>query len=121
MSYRAWPTVLLTGAALSGACVVVGEHVVDARDGCLDSAGWFIATPAAGPNGSTDSGASTARVVVAYPVSRSGAPADGKTAYTDEVGQTSGHPTPDGDPISGCMDLNRIEIPAREPAPDGRA
>lgn len=80
---RVWPAALLTGASLAAACLVVGEHVVATRDGCLDSDGWFTATPASWP----------------------GSPA-----------------TPAGeDRISGCLDLDRIEIPAPTPAPDGRA
>lgn len=113
MSYRAWPAALLTGAALAAACVVVAEHVVEASDGCLDSAGWFTATPAAWPGDPIASGADSKPT--------GGKTGIGQTATIDEVGQTSDDRPSDRGEISGCLDLDRIEVPDPAPAPDGRA
>lgn len=111
MSYRTWPAALITGASLGAACVVVGGHMVQTRDGCLDSTGWFTATPAAWPGkpgatgnhgfdpNTTDIGPGTIR----------------------EVGESNDQQDPGDDQIRGCLDLDRIEIPAPTPAPDGRA
>lgn len=143
MGYRAWPAAVLTGAALVAACVVVGEHVVDAGDGCLGSAGRFTATPAAaGSAASTGSagvlpypGASPDDKGSADDVKAGGATADGTTAdgglhsgdrtapnmTTDEVGQTTDDSPTDADQLSGCLDLDRIEIPAPAPDSDDRA
>lgn len=113
MAYRAWPAALLTGAALAAACVVVGDHVIETSDGCLDSAGWFTATPAAWPTDPIASGTvakstpSKARI--------------GPSPTIDAAGQTSDDRYSDPGQISGCLDLDRIEIPAPAPAPDGRA
>lgn len=116
MSYRAWPAALLTGASLAAACLVVGDHVVATSDGCLDSAGWFTATPAAWPASANeaDTGGKPE-------------PDDNDNDYIDEagdpaeVGRTSEDRPAEGEQISGCLDLDRIEIPAPAPAPDGRA
>lgn len=112
MSYRAWPAAAITGAALAAACVVVGEHVVQANDGCLDSAGWFTATPAAWPS-DPDAGAGKRSADPAKPAV--GAPQTGQV-----VGET-GDQQDSANQISGCLDLDRIEIPAPGPAPERRA
>ncbi|CAN5430170.1 hypothetical protein BH24ACT9_BH24ACT9_14260 [soil metagenome] len=113
MSYRAWPAALVAAAAMTAAGVVVGEHAVDTSDGCLDSAGWFTATP------------------VAVPIDRLIADIDAKTvpyklgmndsATIDPVGRTGPEPATGDAQISGCLDVDRIEIPVPAPAPDGRA
>jgi len=99
LSYRAWPAALVTGASLAAACVVVGDHVVATSDGCLDAAGWFTATP----------------------VVRADKADIGARGTIDEVGRTSDQPDSGKDQISGCLDLDRIEVPAPPPASDGRA
>lgn len=112
MSFRAWPAAMLTGAALTAACVVVGEHVVRTSDGCLDATGWFTATPVAWPDD---------------PATRSGKYAtapdklgSGTARTAEEITGTTGQ-FPGGDRMSGCLDLDRIEIPAPTSVPDGRA
>lgn len=113
VSYRAWPAALLAAAAMTAAGVVVGEHALDTSDGCLGSAGWFTATP------------------VAAPIDRLIAEIDAKTvpyklgmnesATIDPVGRNETEPATGDAQISGCLDVDRIEIPVPAPAPDGRA
>jgi len=112
MSYRAWPAALVTGAALSAACVVVGEHMVQASDGCLDSTGWFIATPAAWPD---NPGASAGKQTAGQDK-----PTSAASATAAEITGTTDQQNPGRDQIRGCLDLDRIEI-APSPIPDGRA
>lgn len=112
MSYRLWPAALVSGAALAAACVVVGDHVAQTSGGCLGSAGFFTATP------------------VSWPIEATAADDKGKTAPyklgvtrptgIDEIGPASVDPNVDDHRISGCLDVERIEIP-QAPAPDGRA
>ncbi len=111
VGYRAWPAALLTGAALSAACVVVGEQVVQANaDGCRGSVGWFTATPV---------GEATSPTMVHLEAksvpTKSGI---GRVTTVEPVGRTSGQQPSDEHQISGCLDIDRIDIPA--PAPDGR-
>jgi len=135
MSYRAWPAALLTGTALAAACVVVGEHVVETSDRCLDSAGWFTATPAAWPG---DSVGSAQGAALGRPEPASANPAgSGAAARIDDEMRTGPPPATmdpvgqsgdgrssygqDGRQISGCLDVDRIEVPGPAPEPDGRA
>jgi len=113
MSYRAWPAALLTGVALTAACVVVGEHVVQTRDGCLDPTGWFTATPAAWPG---DEAAISVKRAAEPDKARSGVP-----GTVHEAGETDDQQNPGDNQISGCLDLDRIEVPAPGPDPDSRA
>lgn len=108
MAYRAWPAAALTGAALAAACVVVGDHVVQTRDGCLGSAGWFTATPVSAPMDPVAAGVDAK--IVPYKIGPKGSAADGPAAAGAGYEQ-----------ISGCLDVDRIEVPAQSPAPDGRA
>jgi len=115
LSYRAWPAALVAGASLAAACVVVGDHVVATSDGCLDAAGWFTATPvvrADRPDPVASGKQSTAGPDKAD---------IGARGTIDEVGRTSDQPDSGKDQISGCLDLDRIEVPAPPPASDGRA
>ncbi|MDQ4039435.1 MAG: hypothetical protein M3313_14050 [Actinomycetota bacterium] len=115
MTYRAWPAVMLTGAALTAACVVVGEHVVQTSDGCLDAAGLFTATAVAWPDDPVG--------IAGKQATAPDKPANGPPRTAEEIsgitGTTGQHPG--GDQITGCLDLDRIQIPAPTPVPDGRA
>lgn len=112
MSHRAWPAALLTGAALTAACVVVADHVAATTNGCLDSAGWFTATPATW----TD----------AVRLAEAAAKYVPEKAYIDPpapastVSRSAESPPANRPQISGCLDVDRIVIPAPPPA-DGRA
>jgi len=113
MSYRVWPAALLTGAALAAACVVVGDHVVDTRDGCMGSTGWFTATPVTlslAPL-AAHTGRKTAAVKAGI----------GRSVTVDPARQSSDDRPAGQEQISGCLDVTRIEIPGTAPAPDGRA
>lgn len=109
MSYRVWPAGLFTTAALAAACVVVGGHVADAGDGCLGSKS-FIATPASWP-------ADPSGVVRPTGKSLSYKASNGWPAIGDRVGQTNDVPPSRDLHITGCIDVDRIEIPVT----DGRA
>lgn len=111
MSYRAWPAALLTGAALAAACVVVGEHVVQTSDGCLESTGWFTAAPV----GWSDTSAQSEQHL-----GTQDKPGTGTTGTAPEVTAIVGQQNKADQQISGCLDLDRIEI-TPTPAPDGRA
>lgn len=115
MGYREWPATLLTGAALAAAGVVAAEHVVDARDGCLGSAGWFTAYPVALAGAPDPAGIGGKSAV------EPGTTDFGATGSADEVGTSSQRQEVGDNQISGCLDLDRIEVPAPLPAPDGRA
>ncbi len=113
MGYRTWPAVLLTGAALTAACVVVGERVIQTNaDGCRGSVGWFTATPVGGA-------ASPAMAhLEAKPVpTKSGI---GRVSTVEPVGQADDEQPSAERVISGCLDVDRIDIPTPGPAPDGR-
>lgn len=111
MSYRAWPAALVTGAALAAACVVVGEHVVQTSDGCLDSTGWFTAAPVVWPENSGGT---------AHHVGPQDKPGTSTPGTAPEVTGIADQQNPEDHQISGCLDLDRIEI-TPTPAPDGRA
>ncbi|MBA3340149.1 MAG: hypothetical protein H0T54_10475 [Geodermatophilaceae bacterium] len=113
MSYRLWPAALISGAALAATAVVVGDHVAQTSDGCLGSAGRFTATPVSWPSEATSSG--IAGKLVPNKV------AIGRPTLIEQGGQTIGGPHSDGPQITGCLDVDRIEIPAPVPAGDGRA
>lgn len=113
MSHRAWPAAVITGAALAAALVVVGEQVADAANGCLDSTGWFTATPVGSPTNSSGSGAETEPVPNKTGTSHA--------TSVDQVGQARDDRSSGPAGISGCLDLDRIEIPAPPPATDDRA
>lgn len=118
MTYRAWPAALLAGAALTAAGLVVGEHVVDARDGCLEPAAWFVGTPAsAAADAELSDVAGLHADTRIVPTEVSVDLTSDTTDPTDPTDLATGMT----DPISGCLDLSRIEIPAPAPAPDGRA
>ncbi len=109
--YRAWPAALLTGAALSAACVVVGEQVIQTNaDGCRGSVGWFTATPVGG--------AASPVMALLEAKSVSTKSGIGRMSTVEPVGRTSGQQPSDEHQISGCLDIDRIDVPA--PAPDGR-
>ncbi len=111
MSYRAWPAALLGSASLAAACVVVGGHVVEAGDGCL-GAQYFVGTPTIwshGPSNGPD-----------------GKPAQDKAglggpAVGEPIGEVKEVPASAGLQIIGCLDVDRIEVPASTLIPDGRA
>ncbi len=115
MSYRTWPAALLGVASLATACLVVGDHVVATNDGCLDSASRFTAAPVAWTHvpdavGGQEPAVSSKKADIGVPGS------------VDPVsGQSAGAPKTGSDQITGCLDLDRLEVPAPAPAPDGRA
>ncbi len=112
--YRAWPAALLTGAALTAACVVVGEQVIQTNaDGCRGSVGWFTATPVGGA-----AGPAIALFDAKAVPTKSGI---GRVSTIEPVGQASDEQPSTERVISGCLDVDRIEIPMPVPAPDGRA
>ncbi|MBA3278859.1 MAG: hypothetical protein H0U22_09090 [Geodermatophilaceae bacterium] len=115
MSYRTWPAALLAGASLATAALVVGDHVVASSDRCLDAAGWFTASPVARTQipDLADSGEK--------PTAGSGKVDVGAPGAVDPVGQSRDQRDTGHDRISGCLDLDRIEVPPPVPAPDGRA
>jgi len=111
VSWRAWPAAVITGASLAAACFVVGDHVVATDDGCLDSAGWFTATPTTWP-AQDEATVVTKTAAVKTTVGRATEiGASGQTEYSD----------PEDNQIEGCLDVERIEIPAPPPAPDRQA
>ncbi len=114
MSYRTWPAALLAGASLTAACLVIGDHVVATSDGCLDAAGWFTATPVA---------RTSPEPVVRIPEAIAGSDKVvlGNAPVVDKVGQSRHQRDLRHEQISGCLDLDLIEIPPPVPAPDGRA
>lgn len=125
MGYRQWPAVLVVASSLAGASLVVGEHVVDAADRCLDSAGWFTATLATDP---ADSHGGAGPAVSAHPRlvwntpgrNTNGVVQSGDDEPNLKPNQEPASAGPAGrDQVSGCLDVDRIEIPA--PAPDDRA
>lgn len=115
MSYRAWPAALLAGASLATASLIVGDHVMATSDECLDAAGWFTAAPVAwSPIPDAVGGekpASSEKMDIGA--------AGGADVMGD--GDTTGAPNGGSYQISGCLDLDRLEVPAPAPAPDGRA
>lgn len=113
MSYRLWPAALVSSAALAAACVVVGGHVVETSDGCLGSAGRFTATPVVWPTEAIGSGIDGKLEPHKVDI--------GQPTIIDQIGQTNGGPRSDDPQITGCLDVDRIEIPAQTPAADGRA
>ncbi|MBA3369603.1 MAG: hypothetical protein H0T99_13215 [Geodermatophilaceae bacterium] len=116
MSYRAWPAALLGGASLATACLVVGDHVVATSDGCLDAAGWFTAAPVSwSPVPDAVGGEKPAANSEKVDLGAAGG------ADVMGHGDTTGAPTSGSYQISGCLDLDRLEVPAPAPAPDGRA
>lgn len=116
MSYRLWPAALVSSGALAAACVVVGGHVVETSDGCLGSAGRFTATPVVWPTEAIGSGIDgklkPLKVDIGQPTI---------VGQIGQIGQTNDGPRSDDPQITGCMDVDRIEIPADNPASDRRA
>lgn len=107
-----WPAGLLTTAALAAACVVVGDHVVEAGDGCLGSE-RFIATPASVPTEPLAADLDGKPLPVKADL--------GRPARVGRVEQPGTVPPTAVVQISGCLDVALIENPRPSPVPDGRA
>lgn len=133
MSYRAWPAALLSAGSLIAASIVVGSHVADADDGCL-RAGVLVTARTFAPEADKPTAPADGFVDPAGPADPANPGRGDSASKPNSANYSSGDaelgeveldldsaPKPVGPEdvaVTGCLELDRVEIPAEPPTTD---